>query len=138
MKPETFNQGLKTVETGLQGSFQAKFIDFLWKAVQEQPDEAWTECCRRLGLGGKKLLDLIAGDFMAELRVIAQERAHRESVWKIPCGVKKAPNWDSMAEKICSDPEAAPLSKDIARTLASRGHDPAPMPRGGERYRPKD
>lgn len=135
MNEKIFNQGLRSVETGLQGKFQTKFIDFLWKVVKDAPDEAWDRCCTKIGLGLKKTDDLVAGDFMGVLREISEEQAHRDSMWKFRADRKGAPDWKGMAEKICADPAASDLSKGIAQRLASRKGGAAEAVRGGEKYR---
>lgn len=129
-----FLKGLRTIEAGLQGTFQEKFIDFLWKTVKDVPDEAWTECCTRLALILRKTDDLVAGDFMETLREISHEKARRASIWNSPPKPKGIPDWKGMAEKVCADPSASEASKGIARNLASRKDSP-PRMSGGEKYR---
>lgn len=137
MKENQFQKSLKVVEAGLQGSFPTKFVDFLWMAVKDVPDEIWTECCTRLALDTRKINDLVAGDFLATLREIGQEKARRGAVWSSAPKPKPISDWKGMAEKVCADPSAADLSKSIARNLAQR-KDPVPAPTGGEKYRRQD
>lgn len=138
IKEATFQKGLKVVEAGLQGSFQQKFLDFLWKVVKDTSDEAWMECCTRLALVTRKTNDLVAGDFAETLREIGQEKARQGAVWKFRAELKE-PDWQGMARKVCADPGASQASKDIARRLASRKEEgPAPALQGGEKYRRQD
>lgn len=138
MKETTFQKGLKVVEAGLQGTFQQNFIDFLWTVVKDVPADAWMEGCTRLALETRKTGDLVVGDFMEALRGISQEKARRASLWTVQPKPQAISNWKGMAEKVCSDPEAAGISKAIARNLAARKEDAAPAAQGGERYRRQD
>lgn len=120
MRKQTFKRGMDAVEAGLQGSFQERFLDFLWAAVKDAGDEDWEECANRVALGERRLDDLTAGDFTRALRDIQQERAARQSRWVPRPAAGAAPDWPRLADRVERDPAAPEASRRIARALAAR------------------
>jgi hypothetical protein len=120
LKKQTFKAGMDMAEAGLQGVFRERFLDFLWNAVKDAPDDAWIECASRVALGDRRPDDLTAGDFLRTLREIRQERAARGAVWALRPPSGAATDWSRLTAAMAADPDAPEASRALARALESR------------------
>ena len=83
MTKKEFAEGVKLVQSALQGTLEIGFVDYLWKYFQGTDTEVWRLACVRLAHGSKPARNLVFRDFLAAVVAVREEhhriRKHRDA-----------------------------------------------------------
>ncbi len=130
MTIEEFHAGVKRVEAALQGSFDEKFVDCLWRNFENHEADAWARTCATLSKTSKSARSLILHDFIQ----LAMLEAGRSSERARELAARGAPAPDLLKLDIQGIAErvAKKTGKKFHRFIASGFKEEPEEPEEGE------
>ncbi len=121
MTIEEFNAGIKRVEAALQGSFDERFVDSLWRHFDDHDADVWERTCTTLCRTSKPARSLILHDFIQIANNEAgrsRERAREEAARGGSAADVRKLDLAAIADKaakMSGKPFCRDLAKDIRR-----------------------
>ena len=119
MTIEEFEDGIKRVEAALQGSFDEKFVDCLWRHFDDHEADVWERTCTTLCRTAKPARSLILHDFiqLATLEARRSRERDREEAARggSPADVRKL-DLPAIADKVAKK-TGKPFCRDLAKDI---------------------